>query len=206
MAYEQLIRDLRDKPNDFMDLKTPQGLDATLRGYAQVDQGMRAVMTAVDAKLRKERGVRIAATAGVILEATEDDLSRGYGLLLKALAQSRGAGSPVDPVRRTLPALLPAMAGARAQIHPHRIQDARPFVLGALRALTDAGIDTAEDVERLDTYEKWLQQRFHIVGRWDRIIEMLDLGKGKAVPFFVRTFQQQLRQAGALMVPIVGLD
>ncbi|MCP4806650.1 MAG: hypothetical protein GY913_29180 [Proteobacteria bacterium] len=206
MAYEQLIRDLRDSPHDFMDMKAPQYLDATLRGYAQIDSGFRAVMTAVDARVRKERGVRIAASAGVILEATELDLGRGYALLLKAVAQSRGAGAPVDPVRRTLPALLPAMAGARAQIHPHRIGDARPFVQGAMRAFDDAGIDVTEDLERLATYEKWLQGRFHIPGRWDRIIDMLDLGKGKAVPFFVRTFQQQLQQAGALMVPIVGLD
>lgn len=206
MAYEQLLRDLRDRPTDFMDVKSPQYLDATLRGYAQIDNGFRDVMTAVDKRVRKERGVRIAATAGAILEATEVDLSRGYALLLKAVALSRGAGAPVDPVRRTLPALLPSMAGARAQLHAHRIADARPFVLGALRAFQDAGIDITEDLERLRTYEDWLQRRFHIAGRWDRIIEMLDLGKGKAVPFFVRTFQQQLQQAGALMVPIVGLD
>ncbi|HJN74373.1 MAG TPA: hypothetical protein QGF58_10620 [Myxococcota bacterium] len=200
-AWNELADDLVNKPVQWFDVPTAVQLDAFLRGYAAVDPNLTRVLNALGDALRKQRGCRIAASAGSIVYATEPDLRTGYAVLAKSFQNCAGLAQPADDVTiHSVTALLPILRSAASPVAAWQIRELRSYFRGAFRALEDHGVDIREDDKRMNEYDHWLRQRFGLSGRWDRVIEVLDLGKGKSVPFFVRTFQTFLRQRGELVV------
>ena len=200
-AWHRLADELLASPGKWFDVPTAVQLGAFLRGYAAVDPNLTPVLNALADALRKQRGCRIAATAGNVVHATEPDLRTGYAVLAKSFQNCAGLSEPApEPAIHSITALLPALSSTMGPVAPWQIRELRSFIHGAFRGLKDQGIDTAGDDDRMREYDHWLRQRFGLSGRWDRVIEVLDLGKGKSVPFFVRTFQTFLRERGELVV------
>ena len=200
-AWVDLAGELLSNPRKWFESPTSIQLDAFLRGYAEVDPNLLPVLNALGDALRKQRGCRIAASAGAVVWATEPDQLTGYAVLAKSFENCAQLAAPAEEAAiHSVTALLPTLASASSPVAAWQIREVRAFFRGAFRGLADQGIDTAEDDKRMNEYDHWLRQRFGLSGRWDRVIEVLDLGKGKSVPFFVRTFQTFLRERGELIV------
>lgn len=200
-AWHRLADELLASPHKWFDTPTSIQLDTFLRGYAAVDANLTPVLNALDDALRKQRGCRIAAPAGALVYATEPDIRTGYAVLAKSFQNCAGLSEPaVESSIHSITALLPALASTSGPVASWQIRELRSFFHGAFRGLHDLGVDTSADDERMRDYDHWMRQRFSLSGRWDRVIEVLDMGKGKSVPFFVRTFQTFLRERGELVV------